>query len=168
MDEVASTIAQNYPNAIGLIEKIGAPFVALVAAIFAGLIAYRQWKVAHDKLRLDLFEKRYVMYGVLTSTIATTLQDGTISSSEITRFYRQTKGSEFLFGSDIEKYIGELRDKLSELASLEQEISSQIGNDKDHAAKIRRSRKLKDWLEAELMGGARNKFEKYISFGHLK
>jgi hypothetical protein len=42
-----------------LLKGIPSVFVTLVIGGIAAYIAYRQYKISHAKLKLDLFEKRY-------------------------------------------------------------------------------------------------------------
>lgn len=46
------------PHWTSYITALTIPVIAIVAAI----IAYRQWRTAQSKLKLDLFEKRMVVY----------------------------------------------------------------------------------------------------------
>jgi hypothetical protein len=59
MADVASV---QLPLWVEYVKAVGAPFVALIAACIAGGIAYRQSVIARNKLKLDLFEKRFVIY----------------------------------------------------------------------------------------------------------
>ncbi len=167
MEELAKTFLHDYPTTIELVQRIGAPFIALVAAFIAGAIAYRQWKTAHDKLRLDLFEKRYAVYSELRSVLATTLQQGTISYEEVMTFYRNFRGAEFLFGDEIEKYLEQIKDSLIKVSYLVEQISGDQ-NLPNREAQINEAYQIKASLEKELMSTARSKFKKYLSFGHLK
>jgi hypothetical protein len=53
---------------------LGAPFVALVAALIAGSIAYRQWKTAQNKLKMDLFDKRFEAYQKVAGALGDMIQ----------------------------------------------------------------------------------------------
>jgi hypothetical protein len=44
----------------------------LIIGLFAGYIAWRQWRTSQDRLVLDLFEKRFQVFQELTRTIAAT------------------------------------------------------------------------------------------------
>ena len=48
-----------------LVKGVPAAFVALVIGLIAAGIAYRQSQIAHAKLKLDLFERRYELYALL-------------------------------------------------------------------------------------------------------
>jgi hypothetical protein len=50
-------------------KALGPSFVAVVAASIAGTIAYRQWRTAQNKLKLDLFEKRMAIYEAAVAMI---------------------------------------------------------------------------------------------------
>jgi hypothetical protein len=59
------------------LQAVGTPCVAVLAAFVAGMIAYRQWRTAEaaketarNKLKLDLFEKRWAIYEAASSLIS--------------------------------------------------------------------------------------------------
>jgi len=67
-----TVIVQTPPNEIKWTEKaqaIGTPSVAFVAAIIAGVIAFRQWRTAEaakdaarNKLKIELYKERLEIY----------------------------------------------------------------------------------------------------------
>lgn len=57
------------PLYIEYIKALGPTIVALIAASIAGVIAYRQWKTARNKLKLDLFDKRLTIYNTAFEAI---------------------------------------------------------------------------------------------------
>jgi hypothetical protein len=50
------------PLWVEYIKALGTPVVALVAASIAGVIAYRQWLTARNKLKLEFFDRRMEIY----------------------------------------------------------------------------------------------------------
>lgn len=60
---------QALPMWIEYVKALGTPVVALVAASIAGVIAYRQWRTARNKLKLDLFDKRVEVYAAAVELI---------------------------------------------------------------------------------------------------
>ena len=153
------------PIVIQYIQALGPTFVAFVVGIVAAILTVWQWKIGRDKLRLDLFEKRYVIYDETQKVIATALQNGTVSYDEVTEYHRKTKGTEFLFGAEVQDYLDQIRKNLNQLAYLERSIAQD--NDPNRSKHIDEARQIKDYLEQALMVGVRSKFMKYLHFGHL-
>ena len=47
------------PYWVHVIQAVGPSFVAVIAAVIAGLIAFRQWQTARTRIKLDLFNERF-------------------------------------------------------------------------------------------------------------
>jgi hypothetical protein len=86
-------------------------FGAIIIGFLAAYIAYQQQKIQRDKLRFDLFEKRFALFNTLYETWVSVLGDksNTIDYKEDTRIRRETR---FLFGPEVMKYIQDLNGKL--------------------------------------------------------
>jgi hypothetical protein len=160
------------PYCIQIIQALGPSIVAIVVGCIAAYIAYRQFKTANDKLRLDLFEKRYAVYREVRAVLAGTMQEETVSYEQVLEFYRKVRGSEFLFGREIEIFIEHVRDKLNKLAYHEGQVRAFSTGEYDNEAAYQRhvdsAHDLMMEIEPLLMRDTRSKFEPYLSFSHLK
>ena len=103
---------------------LGPTLVAIIAALIASYIAWRQWKTAHDRLTFDLYEKRFAVYETVKNFInaATvhriiTLKD--LSADEFRAFHDGIRGAEFLFG-------GEARDFINKTGAMAVSINATI------------------------------------------
>ena len=65
------------------------------------MIAWQQWRVADNKLRLDLFDRRYKVYDATRKFLAVIIREATFTDSQLFEFYGGTSDAEFLFGADI-------------------------------------------------------------------
>ena len=86
--------------------------VALALGLVTSLIAYLQWRTAADKVRLDLFDRRWECYRafeqfVLDVCVELDLKD----LGSLHAFDRGTAQSRFLFGDDVECYRKDLRSR---------------------------------------------------------
>lgn len=86
-----------------------------VIACAVGYIAYRQWRTAHNKLRLDLFDKRLQVYINLRNFLIAFKQEERAFPNPAGELDALTFQGKFLFGenvaasiSDIKKTIGGL------------------------------------------------------------
>lgn len=61
---------------------IGALLVPTVA-LLGLLIAYRQWRTAQSKLKLELFEKRLAIYNAATAFVSSVMTSGKATDEEL-------------------------------------------------------------------------------------
>jgi hypothetical protein len=101
---------------------------ALLTPTIAGFgiyIAWRQARTARNKLRLDLFDRRYVIYRAVVETIAKVNRQGYLLAPDLEEFLLATRGARWLFDDDIGKYIDEkiwvnIRKLMAELADQQE------------------------------------------------
>jgi hypothetical protein len=111
MEEMAASVLKNYPTTIVLFEKFGPIFITLVAAMIASYIAWRQWKTANYRVRMDLYERRFAVYDATKALIDKVKIHGQILPEDINEFYQKIRGAEFLFEGETRKVfttVGEL------------------------------------------------------------
>jgi hypothetical protein len=61
-----------FPPWVQVASALGPVFTAsatLIVGVVVAFIAYRQWRVAHEKLLLDLFDKRFAVYTEATTAV---------------------------------------------------------------------------------------------------
>ena len=78
----------------------------LLAAVVAG-VTWMQWRVADNKLRLDLFDRRYQVYEATLRFFFQSVQHSTQIDLYLSVFNEETLKAEFLFDTDVVKYLGE-------------------------------------------------------------
>lgn len=102
-------------NAVEFFKSFAGPFATITASVVAGSIAiyfaahqknisFQQKEIAKEKLRLDLFDRRYKVYesifdyyNALVGWTGTEEQEAANK-----RFFRAYQESKFLFGKDVE------------------------------------------------------------------
>lgn len=96
--------------------------VTSVLAVFAAWIAFQQYKTSKDKLRLDLFEKRYALYNSLfESWWAVTMN--TENKIEYTDNVKVRRESHFLFDKNTRQFIYDFMWKLGEYSRLNSRLT---------------------------------------------
>jgi hypothetical protein len=78
--------------------------LAPVIGGIAGYIAWRQWKTSSQKLKLDLFDRRFRVFQAVRDILGmmyTTVSD----DKKLYEFLSQTRDVEFLFGAEIRDYV---------------------------------------------------------------
>jgi hypothetical protein len=144
------------------ITAIVLPFIALVGA----WIAFRQSEIAGNKLKFDLFDKRYEIFMHTWTYLSNIVHNGPEPKSEKSKSFEIFKNfrnnipqAGFLFGSDIEKYLDELHENHMELWSL------QINYDEKglKQEEIERKAALTIWFVNEARD-VKRRFDPYLSF----
>jgi hypothetical protein len=89
------------PNWVLYLQALSTPAIAILAAV----IGFMQWRTAHQRSVLDLFEKRFDAYSRLREVIAQVLTQGTVSPQTAMDFLRATDKAQFLFGPEVTAYL---------------------------------------------------------------
>jgi hypothetical protein len=69
---------------------VSALLVPLVA-IFGFIIAYQQWRTAQNKLKLDLFDRRFEIYHAARKLLAAIMTSGKASDDELFNYLTSTE-----------------------------------------------------------------------------
>jgi hypothetical protein len=148
-----------------MMKGVPAAFVTLIIGGIAGAITWRQYKVAHAKLKLDLFERRFKIFHQTWVAVSDTAIKGTQDDERQGMFAPLNNfGSEaaFLFGHDIERYINEIGRNWFELRRI------QNPKNKDAVAEAFRESELTNWFVEQGTKGVKAKFSPYLDFSNWK
>src|SRR5262249_20963112 len=91
--------------------------IAFVVGLFIAFIGLRQLRNGRQKLRLEMFDRRYSMYEATKLLIDKIAINGQVSSADLVEFRRNVRGAEFLFEGEARKFFKNLID-LSIVADL--------------------------------------------------
>lgn len=83
------------------ISAIGIPMIAALAA----WIAFRQFHIARNKLKLDLFDKRMEVYGAVRDSLKSIAQQGNLTPEQQVQYLQGTRSARWLFGPEVSEYI---------------------------------------------------------------
>jgi hypothetical protein len=86
-----------------------------VLGLVAGYIAWRQWRTAHDRLILDLFERRFQVFQELTRTVSEAVSKPHPAINDLANFDQAFEKARFLFGPEVYGYLREVRGHLVNL-----------------------------------------------------
>lgn len=159
------------PNSVcfELIKGIPTMTAALIVGIIASFIAYRQWRTAHAKLKLDLFEKRYQLFLDVWNFLSRPALANQLSGYDQVVYLHELKKkipiANFLFGNEIEQYMKNAVENLKKLEEIKianstKNISS-IEDNENHETLI-------NWFHNQAKDGVKNLFDPFLSFKHLK
>ena len=76
-----------------------------VIAVFGAWIAYRQWRTAQNKLKLDLFDKRMAVYDAVREVLGFIASHGKITPGEQLKYMSGIRSAKWLFNQDVAEYL---------------------------------------------------------------
>lgn len=142
-------------------KDFGPVMIAAIAAFITAYFAYRNWRVSRDKLKLDLFDKRFKIYQSSVEFIRLSISDLGTNRNEHLKYILDTYHSRFLFDSDFFDYINSLVDRDSRLAIFKSKYDKGVATDED----IRMNMEDGKWM-MEQFDVLNKKSEKFLRLQH--
>lgn len=99
---------QTLPLWVEYVKALGTPTIALLASLVAAMIAYRQWKTASNKLKLDFFDRRMEIYRAAQELINLVAYPLPISTDHVAELARPFAAAHWLLSPEIAKHLKEL------------------------------------------------------------
>jgi hypothetical protein len=155
MDKV-KTIAE-------IVSAFGTPIVGLIVAY----VAYRQYKTHQDKLKLDLYDRRYKVFEAARQFIIHVMEGGNAEREGLVKFITATVETVFLFDEDIVKYLDTLLAKGARVQRLHTELgNSKLPEGEERDKKAKEQEECLNWL-TEQFDELKTKFRPYLGFRKL-
>lgn len=138
--------------------------LTIVLAFIVARIAYLQYKTSHDKLRLDLYSKRFAVFATTRDYLVHIIREANLNESERQKFWFGTTEAEFLFKADLVEYLRELHSKGIEFRVLQEKLQDPKGmDDKEANELIEKDQELLLWF-SDQMQESKSKFGEYLGF----
>lgn len=146
-----------------MIELISSALTPIIA-ITVTYIAYKQYKIDKDNLRLALYEKRFKVYQSVRGVISYLSVDSDGGNEEYYKFLESIDEGEFLFDNEISEYLENIRLKVIRLKILEKKLKEsplQVGDERTKF--VNEEEELVKWFSDQIKT-AKELFSKYLSF----
>lgn len=121
----------------------------LVIGLLGVYIAWRQWSTAAYRFRLDLFEKRFVIYESIIDFILSIRGGGKVLDEHMAIFKEKTLPTRFLFDDKVADYISEIKEKAYDAQTFMAESEGMPPGD-ERAAILRKASEAKKWLYKQI------------------
>lgn len=134
-------------------------------AILGLYIAYCQYRAAQNKLKMDLFDKRFAVYDASRNLIKSIISSGKAQDDQMHLFLAGTREAKWLFKEEIDYYLNnQLWGKVVDLQTLEAELQSMpVGEDR--IKKVHEQSEIKKWMIKQLHE-LDVKFASYLKLSH--
>lgn len=120
--------------------------MSAVIAFLAVAIGFQQWRTAQNRLKLDLFDRRFAVYDAARKLLGSIASTGKADDQVVYRFMSDTREAKWLLNEDIAKYFEKgLRNEAFRLATLSSELQGMPVGD-ERTQNIREQSALKTWF----------------------
>jgi hypothetical protein len=144
------------------------PIATFCLSVAVGFVAWLQWRVARNKLRLDLFDRRWKIYAATSNFVDAINNDPTNVGSYLNDFNAGTSNAEFLFDSDVIEYIKQIRRRAVHMETAHTLSENQRDED-ERTRNIKEFEADRNWLIEQIQSGAMtNTFARYLGFANIK
>jgi hypothetical protein len=94
-------------------------YLTIGIAIVVGWVAFQQFLLAREKLKLDLLEKRFAVYKGAQKFLTVILMHAKVETKDLFDFRCDTQDAAFLFGQDIVDHLDVLGRKALDLRTTQ-------------------------------------------------
>ena len=134
-------------------------------AVLGALIGYRQWRLAQNKLKLDLFDRRFKVYEAARDLLASIMTSGKAKDDEVFKFLVATREAKWLLDIDVANYLDkQVYHKAIDLQTLAAELEG-VGVGEIRTKNVHAQADLKKWLMAQF-DVLDQKFSPYLQLKH--
>lgn len=147
------------------VQALGPTIVAITAALIAGYIAWRQWRTAHDRLKMDMYEKRFAAYDATKRLLNITQLQGQITQDDLDAFRVAIRGREFLFDGKARDFI----EKIQGLAFSASNLRGRLADYPDHPSRNTLVDQTEDIIQflSQQDKNLEALFRPYLSLSHI-
>ena len=144
-----------------LFFSIATLFLSIAVVVIAAL----QLRVADDKLRLDLFDRRYKVYDVTRKFLIQIAQYNSFDESELVDFAAGISDAEFPFRADVVEYLKQIRKRALDMRD-QQMILEQELQDGELSRRANAEWDQRSWLREQITDMA-SVFTPYLRFANI-
>jgi hypothetical protein len=153
------------PSWVDIVVKLTPAFFTLVVGLIAAGIGFLQYRVNHDKLRLDLFSKRLEAYEKLQEFFMMVFREGCVEDKALPVLAEARYKSRFLFGPEIETQFDALWKKAVNMRTLRTKMygpgSLPVGPERSEICD--RESELLQWMMNEMKDSSQ-RYARYLTF----
>lgn len=134
-------------------------------AVLGSFIAYRQWRTAQNKLKHDLFERRFSVYDAARTMLGSIMTSGKAKDEELFKFLSGTREAKWLLNANVAEYLDkEIYHKILDLQCLAAELEG-LPVGEERSSNVHKQAEIKKWIikQYEVLD---EKFSPFLRLGH--
>jgi len=135
--------------------------LTVFTGILVALVAWREWFTNKQRLRNELFDRRYAVYEEITGFMANVVVHGSVEPGGEFEFLRKTKKAYFVFGCQcwVKYLLDDIYKKAVKLHELQATLEGLQSDARSN--NLREQTEIKTWFSQELQG-MDDKFEQFF------
>lgn len=115
-------------------------------AVFGSFIAYRQWRTGQNKLKHDLFERRFSVYDAARTLLSSIMTSGKAKDEELFKFLSGTREAKWLLDANVAEYLDkELYHKGCGLQCLASKLEG-LPDGEERNSNVHKEAEIKKWF----------------------
>lgn len=134
-------------------------------AIITVYIAYQQYKTNRNRLRFELYDKRFKIYLSVKILISQIVREANISQDDTRQFAIETREAEFLFDKETFNYLNEIYKKSLKLYTIHIQLQS-LSSEGKQAELNNQILQIVQWFNIQV-DVVSERFSKYLSLKDL-
>ncbi len=127
-------------------------------------IAWQQWNTNRNKLKLDLFEKRFSVFQSTRTFLSSVLRDGLVSREVLETYRTGILDAVFLFDQQTSDYLWGLHKAGLKAIKYKSSLEGVPVGEKRNQLVEQEGEQIEVLTDA--LGGLQKKFEKFLKLGH--
>ena len=117
--------ATDCPSALPLWVQYVEAFGPVTIGLAVAAVAWMQWQVNRNRLKHELFDRRYVVFEAAREFLRRTIVDGKVNTKARIDFFLSTRESEFILGKEVAVYLDDLNRKAIEAETYRAEYEGE-------------------------------------------
>ena len=134
-------------------------------AVLGSYVAYRQWRLARNKLKLDLFDRRLLIYTATQAFLGSVISSGSAKQDEVIKFLIATREAKWLLDAAVAQYLErEIYRRAVDLQTLAAELEG-VGVGAIRTKNVHDQAAIKKWLFSQI-DSLDEKFSPFLQLQH--
>lgn len=136
----------------------------IVVGVIAAMIAWQQYRTNHHKLRLDLFDKRMMVFNDVMGFINVICRDADVPKDSWMLIHQRTNERLFLFDKDVIEYVVKVKDKALRFKKIQIDLKKTKANSVERSRLTDEDAEILNWFGEQQQGECAKIFMKYFKF----
>jgi hypothetical protein len=130
-------------------------------AVFVTYLAWRQYQIQRQRVRMDLFEKRFHIFNSALNHMGHTFAISHFDEEAYRKFLKDIQGAQFLFSKEIDIYLKSIRNATLDMDVEDTYVREEVFPNGDRKKVIQRKLEKLRWI-SEQIEEIEGKFRPYM------
>ena len=119
-------------------------------AVFVAHLAWRQYKIQRQRVRMDLFEKRFHIFKSALDYMGHTFAKNHFDEEAHRKYLKDIQGAQFLFSKDIDIYLKHIRNATLDMGVQDTYLREEVFPNGDRKKVIQQKLEKLRWISEQI------------------